>query len=85
MEDKETFKMKDRKLALYMEVLRLYFDCGDSSVQMYFDPDSEKNLEKKYRVLKKLNKGEDVPDDDILAILEKVPRDENGNPMVADW
>lgn len=73
------------ELFLKGKVLKLFYDSGDPSLEKYFDPDSDENLEKKYDVLKRLADGEEVPDDELLEILEKVPRDENGIPEVNDW
>ena len=76
---------EQRETALKEKVLKLFYDSGDDSLRMYFDPDSDKNLAKKYEVLKKLAGGQDVPDNELLEILENVPKDDDGNPMVADW
>ena len=85
MIDREEFKKREERLRLELEVVQLFYDFGDLTVMKYFDPDSEKNLEKKRDVLKAINEGKDVSDEDYLSILEKMPRDENGKPMVMDW
>ncbi len=82
---REELKKRERDFRLQTEVLKEFYDCGDDTVRMYFDPDSEKDLEKKYRVLKAINAGENVSDADLLRILEKLPRDGSGAPLVSDW
>lgn len=81
----EELKKRERDFRLQTEVLKEFYDCGDETVMMYFDPDSEKDLAKKYKVLKAINAGESVPDADLLQILEKLPRDKSGEPLVMDW
>lgn len=65
---------------LYMEAMRLYGECDDEGVMRYFDADSEKNLRKKIKVLKKLNDGESPEEigDDYYEILEKLPDGDKG-------
>lgn len=85
MSEKAKSTRLERKFKLQQEVMKQFYDCCDDAVRMYFDPDSEENLEKKYRVLKAINAGKSVSDADMLSILEKLPRDEEGNPLVSDW
>lgn len=85
MIDREEFKRQEKQLRLELEVVQLYYDCEDFTVMKYFDPDSDKELEKKAMVLRAINSGETVSDEDYLSILEKLPRDENGKPLVTDW
>ena len=82
---REECEKRERDFRLQLEVLKEFYDCGDDAVMMYFDPDSEKDLEKKYRVLKAINAGKSVSDADFFSILEKLPHDEAGRPLVSDW
>lgn len=69
---------------LYMEVMRLYGECDDEGVMRYFDADSEKNLRKKIKVLKKLNDGVS-PEEigaDYYEILENLP---DGDKNRGSW
>lgn len=81
-----------RKLAerakLYDAVLDQRAACTDEGVYKFFDMDSEKMLRKKLRVLQALNDGKNKEEigDDYFAILEKLPRDAEGNiSIVIDW
>jgi len=80
-------KMKEKTM-LRLQMEDLILECTDEGVEHYFDFESDKKLKKKVHVLKKLVDGEDFQNfmQDYLDILEKLPRDENGNPKVAiDW
>ena len=73
---------------LYDAVLDQRAACTDEGVYKFFDMESEKMLRKKLRVLQALNDGKDKEEigDDYFAILEKLPRDAEGNiSIVIDW
>ena len=66
---------------LYDAVLEEYSKCCDSEVRDWFDLDSMKNLKKKLRVLKKINAGEEVGEDEYMEILEKAQSDDSDMVM----
>lgn len=85
MTDEERAKKwieQSRKLS---EVGRLYMNCTDSGVEKYFDTESTRMLNKKIRVLKAINGGKKVPEEDYYSILEKMPKDKNGKPTIDVW
>lgn len=70
---------------MYRAVTDEFYKCTDLTVLKYFDPLNEKNLSQKYDVLHRINNGEQVSDQEYIAILDDMPKDEEGNPMVDDW
>ena len=65
-----------KEMELHNEVLELLMDCVMKKplLMSFFDRDSHELLEKKKEVLGKIKSGEEVPDRDFYAILEKYPK-----------
>lgn len=81
MDKVEVVKRRMEEDKLISEMYELYASCTDSGVEKFFDIDSTKKLRKKVQVLKALNEGGEVDEDDYFDILEKMPKDENGKPI----
>ena len=65
--ENDLFKVLD----LYEETIAEAAVCANLNVGCYFDFDSFKDLKKKLSVLKRINNGFAVPDDELVGILEK--------------
>ena len=55
---------------LHVRVIREFGKCKDLTVRTDFDIDSTKNLKQKLKVLKKINSGQEVSDEELDSILE---------------
>mgnify|MGYP007070206610 CR=1 FL=1 len=76
---------RTERMLLKSKVEMLFSLCTDSGVEKYFDLHSNKMLKKKERVLTALNDGKEVSEKDYYSILEKMPKDEDGNPTIDIW
>lgn len=84
MERNEHIRRIERHERMVRAVLEQFMQCSDETIIKYFDINSEDNLQKKLMVLKAVNAGEDVDEKDYIEILELIPKDENGAPLVDD-
>lgn len=90
--EKELADRMEQLDALKEEVGKLYSECSDfdDGVSLYFDVSSDKMLEKKARVLKRLLKG-DTPEEigkdyfDILEGFDQSKVKEGTAVKVGDW